>query len=171
MHVVAAKAAAFAEAQQPQFREYQSRVVANAARLAAALEQLGFTIVTGGTDNHMMLVDLTSLRVNGLAAASRLESAGIAVSSWRLPQNPPEGEPRGLRLGTPAVTTRGFGSGEMDELAALIGEILLGDDAAFARAPERVAELCRGLSGLWTRINLGRVNVLPVLYLCRYQSD
>lgn len=142
MHVVAAKAVAFAQALRPRFREYQRQVVANAARLAAALERQGFAIVTGGTDNHMMLVDLNSSRMSAIVAADRLESAHIAVSTWRLPQDPPEDEPRGLRLGTPAVTTRGFGTEQMDELAGLIGAVLHSDDA-IRRVRERIAELCR----------------------------
>jgi glycine hydroxymethyltransferase len=143
MHVVAAKAVAFEEAQRPQFRVYQGRVLANAAHLAAALEQHGFTIVTGGTDNHMMLVDLTTRDLSALDAASRLEAAHIAVSSWRLPHDSPERAPHGLRLGTPAVTTRGFGPEQMQELAVLIAQVVAGSDTACERARGRVAQLCQ----------------------------
>jgi glycine hydroxymethyltransferase len=143
MHVVAAKAIAFAEALQPEFRAYQQRVVDNAACLAAALERAGFAIVTGGTDNHMMLVDLNPRGISADAIADQLESAHIAVSSWRLPHDPLSEGPRGLRLGTPAVTTRGFGAEQMLELAACIAAVVDGDDQARRHVRERVAELCR----------------------------
>jgi glycine hydroxymethyltransferase len=143
MHVVAAKAAAFEEALQPHFRVYQQRVVENAERLASALNRRGFAIVSGGTDNHMMLLDLRALRMDAGEAASRLEASHIAVSAWRLPDDPPGGAPRGLRLGTPAVTTRGFGPEQMDELAELIGDLLEERAGAAGRARDRAVELCR----------------------------
>jgi glycine hydroxymethyltransferase len=143
MQVVAAKAVAFEEALQPQFRAYQRRVIDNAARLSTALRERGFTIVTGGTDNHMMLVDLGAQQLSAEDAAKWLESAHIAVSSWRLPQDDPNGPPRGLRLGTPAVTTRGFDAAQMDELADLISLVLRRGTAVVAAVRERVASLCR----------------------------
>jgi len=143
MHVIAAKAVAFDEALQPQFRNYQQCVLENSTRLAAALARRGFAIVTGGTDNHMMLVDLTEMRMSAREAASRLEASYIAVSAWRLPGDPPDGEPQGLRLGTPAVTTRGFGPAEMDELAELIGEVIGQRAGAAGRVRDRTTALCR----------------------------
>ena len=143
MHVVAAKAAAFEEAQQPGFRDYQQRVIANARRLAEQLTQRGITIATGGTDNHMMLAVLDRAHPSAPEAAARLEAAHIAVSSWRLPHDEPGGPPRGLRLGTPAVTTRGFGFGEMDVLAELISAALADADSPQVETRRRVAELCR----------------------------
>jgi glycine hydroxymethyltransferase len=142
MQVVAAKAVAFEEALRPEFRAYQQRVVDNAAQLAAALQQRGFAIITGGTDNHMMLVDLSAQQMSAVDAATQLESAHIAVSSWRLPQDAPDGPPHGLRLGTPAVTTRGFERAQMDELAELIDDVLR-DASSVAAVRERAAALCQ----------------------------
>jgi len=143
MHVVAAKAIAFEEALQPEFGAYQRRVLANAARLAEALARRGFAIVTGGTENHMMLVDLDAQRLNAAQAAALLEAAHIAVSAWKLPHSAPGGEPQGLRLGTPAITTRGFGLDEMDALGALIGELLEAGESAVPSVRARAEAMCR----------------------------
>src|SRR5690606_22080701 len=115
MHVIAAKAVAFEEALKPEFAAYQRQVLDNARRLAARLAARGFTIVSGGTDNHMLLVDLRPLGSSGAEAERALERAHIAVNRIGLPGDP--GEPRGLRLGTPAGTTRGLGPAEIDQVA------------------------------------------------------
>ena len=143
MHVVAAKAAAFEEAATPQFVDYQRAVLDNARTLAAGIAARGFAILTGGTDNHMMLVDLSTSALDAPRAAAALESAHIATSVWRLPQDDPSGPPRGLRLGTPAVTTRGFAASEMELLAELIGDVLDDKAGATKRASAEVEQLCR----------------------------
>jgi glycine hydroxymethyltransferase len=121
MHVVAAKAVAFKEAMTPAFKAYQQQIVANAKELARALQERGFRLVAGGTDNHMMLVDLRLKKVNGLQAERFLESVGITANKNAIPFDPEKpAVTSGLRLGTPAVTTRGMGQEEMDEIAELI---------------------------------------------------
>jgi glycine hydroxymethyltransferase len=125
MHVVAAKAVCFLEALQPDFAAYQKRVIKNAQALAAGLQQEGFRIVSGGTDTHMMLVDVFSKGVSGKEAEIALDKARITVNKNTIPfdVNPPL-NPSGIRLGSPAVTTRGFDEAEMREVAAVIAEVL-----------------------------------------------
>ena len=147
MHVIAAKAVAFWEASQPSFRDYAAAVVANARVLAAALEAEGFRLVSGGTDNHLMLVDLRSFDpdLTGKVAQDVLDRAGITLNRNQIP-----GDPRspfvtsGLRLGTAAVTTAGMGAAEMAEIASLIRRALRGrdDEAVLADVRESVATLC-----------------------------
>jgi len=121
MHIIAAKAVAFKQAMTPAFKAYQKQIVANAKALARALDERGFRLVSGGTDNHMMLVDLRPKRVTGLQAERFLESVGITVNKNAIPFDPEKpAVTSGLRLGTPAVTTRGMGEGEMEEIAELI---------------------------------------------------
>jgi glycine hydroxymethyltransferase len=146
-HVVAAKAVAFREAAQPEFRDYSAQIVRNAQALAAALAAEGFRIVSGGTDNHLMLVDLRPFdaELTGKVAQEALDRSGITLNKNQIP-----GDPRspfvtsGLRIGTPAVTTAGMGEAEMEEIAVLIGRVLRRpddpDEAAAVR--ERVAVLC-----------------------------
>ena len=125
MHAIAAKAIAFLEAEQPQFVTYQRAVLENARVLAAELQQHGLRLISGGTDNHLILVDLTSTGITGIIAQEALEAAGILVNKNAIP-----GETRspqitsGIRLGTPAVTTRGFGQKEMKQIAAFIIKVL-----------------------------------------------
>jgi glycine hydroxymethyltransferase len=145
MHVIAAKAVAFQEAMQPDFGLYQSAVVANARALGDELVELGMRLVTGGTDNHMVLVDLSSRNVTGAAAAAALDAAGITVNMNAIPFDTlPPRIASGIRLGTPAVTSRGFEGKEMREVAQLIVRMLssLGDEALTAEIRSRVAELC-----------------------------
>ena len=125
MHAIAAKAIAFLEAAQPEFVTYQRAVLENARVLAAELQQHGLRLISGGTDNHLILVDLTSTGITGIIAQEALEAAGILVNKNAIP-----GETRspqitsGIRLGTPAITTRGFGSGEMKQIASFIIKVL-----------------------------------------------
>jgi glycine hydroxymethyltransferase len=125
VHVIAAKAVCFLEAMTPEFVNYQKRVISNAQALAASLEQEGFRIVSGGTDSHLLLVDVFAKGVRGKEAEKALDEAYITVNKNAIPfdQNPPL-NPSGVRLGSPAVTTRGFGEPEMREVGALIGEVL-----------------------------------------------
>jgi glycine hydroxymethyltransferase len=147
MHVVAAKAVAFAEALEPEFVEYQKRTLANARSLASMLAARGYPIVSGGTDNHMLLVDLRGKKIDAARAERALEAALIAVNRVSLPgesgSEPTQGS-GGLRLGTPAVTTRGFGDAEIRALGACIADILdaNGVDAVVARVRGIALELC-----------------------------
>ncbi len=135
MHVIAAKAVAFKEALQPEFRDYQRQVVKNARALARRLTEDGFRIVSGGTDNHLMLVDLTPKGITGSEAEDALDAAGITVNKNSIPydQKPPR-VTSGIRLGTPIVTTRGMREPEMKIVGDLICEAL-----ANGSAPERLA--------------------------------
>jgi glycine hydroxymethyltransferase len=146
MHVIAAKAVCFHEALQPQFREYQRQVVTNAKALAAGLNKHGFRIVSGGTDNHLMLVDLRPKEVNGKQAQEVLDRAGITVNKNAIPFDTyPIFKPGGIRVGTPAVTTRGMKEEEMLEIADLVAEALrCRDDAdGLERVRSKVRDLTR----------------------------
>jgi glycine hydroxymethyltransferase len=121
MHAIAAKAVCFAEALDPSFQVYGQRVVDNAQALAATLEAEGARIVSGGTDNHLLLVDLTPLKCTGQEAEEALGRVGITVNKNAIPNDPlPPRVTSGLRLGTPAVSTRGFGVEELQSVAHLI---------------------------------------------------
>jgi glycine hydroxymethyltransferase len=136
-HVIAAKAVAFGEALTPDFRAYAHRVVANARRLAQGLVELGFAIVSGGTDTHLMLVDLRPKRLTGKVAEAMLGEAGITVNKNTVPDDPESPfVTSGIRLGTPALTTRGMGLAEMDAIADLIDRALT-DSNPRARAKVR----------------------------------
>ncbi|MGB2942947.1 MAG: serine hydroxymethyltransferase [Candidatus Macondimonas sp.] len=146
MHVIAAKAVAFKEALEPEFSTYQQQVVDNARILAATLVERGYKIVSGGTDNHLMLVDLIAQDLTGKDAEAALGAANITVNKNAVP-----GDPRspfvtsGIRLGTPAITTRGFGPAETRQLGHWIADILdhMGDTAVIARVKGEVLALCR----------------------------
>jgi glycine hydroxymethyltransferase len=144
VHVVAAKAVCFLEAMQPEFVEYQKQVVANAKALAASLVDAGFRIVSGGTDTHLMLLDVFSKGVRGKEAEQALDRARITVNKNAIPfdTNPPL-NPSGIRLGSPAVTTRGFREAEMREVGGLIADVLhhIGDEATIASVRQRVEAL------------------------------
>ena len=146
MHIIAAKAVCFKEAATPEFAAYQQQIVRNAARLAAALTSSGFRIVSGGTDNHIVLVDVFSKGHTGKVAEAALGQAGITVNKNAIPfdQNPPM-VASGIRLGTPAVTTRGMGEAEMDLIAEFITRAMATpDDAgALAMVKSEVEQLCR----------------------------
>ena len=122
MHVIAGKAVAFGEALKPEFKEYQKQVVENAKALAESLTAEGFRIVSGGTDNHLMLVDLTNFGITGKDFEAMLDEVHITVNKNTIPYD--EKSPfitSGIRIGTPAITTRGFGIAEMKETARLMG--------------------------------------------------
>ena len=146
MHIIAAKAVCFKEASEPGFAEYQRRIVANAARLARVLSDAGFRLVSGGTDNHLMLVDVFSRGITGKVAEAALGKAGITVNKNAIPfdQNPPM-TASGIRIGTPAVTSRGLGEADMDIVGDLIVRALKtpDDDAALAMIRTEVERLCR----------------------------
>jgi len=146
MHVIAGKAVCLREAMEPGFAAYQRQVVANAQRLAAGLAAAGFRLVSGGTDNHLMLVDVFSKGITGKVAEAALGKAGITVNKNAIPfdQNKPM-IASGIRVGTPAVTTRGMGEAEMDLVAELIARVLQtpDDDAALGRVRGEVEALCR----------------------------
>jgi glycine hydroxymethyltransferase len=146
MHVIAAKAVCFHEALQPQFRDYQRQVVVNARALAAGLGKHGYRIVSGGTDNHLMLVDLRPKDINGKIAQEVLDRAGITVNKNGIPFDTyPIFKPGGIRIGTPAVTTRGMKEEEMLEIADLINDALnrRDDAAALEQIRDKVRELNR----------------------------
>jgi len=146
MHVIAGKAVCFHEALQPQFREYQRQVVINAKALAAGLAKHGYRIVSGGTDNHLMLVDLRPKEINGREAQEVLDRAGITVNKNAIPFDTyPIFKPGGIRVGTPAVTTRGMKEEEMLEIADLIAEALgnRNNAEALERVRGKVRELTR----------------------------
>jgi len=145
MHVIAAKAVAFHEAMQPSFREYAADVVANSQALAAALTQEGFRIVSGGSDNHLMLVDLRPFGVTGKVAQETLDAAGITTNKNAIPNDPEKPfVTSGLRLGTAAVTTAGMGEEQMTEIASLIARVLRAPEDAATRddVREQSARLC-----------------------------
>ena len=144
MHIVAAKAVCFKEAMEPAFVDYQKQTLANAQRLASALSAQGFRLVSGGTDNHLMLVDVFSKGITGKAAEAALGKAGITVNKNAIPfdQNPPM-VASGIRVGTPAVTTRGMKEREMDQIAELIARVLAApeDDRAIEMVKTEVERL------------------------------
>ena len=146
MHIIAAKAVAFGEAMTPEFRAYSRQTVANATRLADALIDRGLAIVSGGTDSHLMLVDLRPRSLTGKAAEELLVRAGITVNKNTIPDDPQSPfVTSGIRLGTPALTTRGMGEAEMDRIAELIDMVLTGkDEATVERVRGLVEELASG---------------------------
>jgi glycine hydroxymethyltransferase len=144
MHVIAAKAVCLKEAAEPEFRAYQQQVVANAKALASGLTKRGFRIVSGGTDNHLLLVDVHSRGLTGSAAQPAFDRAGITINKNSIPFDPlPPMKAGGIRMGTPAVTTRGMREPEMEKIAGWISEILsnLGDAATEQRVRAAVAAL------------------------------
>ncbi len=146
MHVIAAKAVALHEALQPAFKEYARQVVKNAAALADELMKQGFRIVTGGTDNHLMLVDLRNKNITGKEAQNLLDEVGITANRNTIPFEPLSPfVTSGLRLGSPALTTRGFNEDDMREVGGIIAVALSnpGSDEAKAEARRRAAALCR----------------------------
>jgi glycine hydroxymethyltransferase len=146
MHVIAAKAVAFKEALQPGFTTYCEHVVANAKTLAAALSGHGFQIVSGGTDNHLMLIDLRSKKLTGKVAEKALDRAGITVNKNTVPKETESPfVTSGIRIGTPAVTTRGLREKEMQQVADLIARVLAApeDESVIGRVREEVRTLAR----------------------------
>ena len=147
MHVIAAKAIAFGEALRPEFTTYSKQVVSNARALAAELVKRGYRLCTGGTDNHLMLVDLRqrSADLTGADAEKWLESAGIIVNKNGIPNDPrPPMVTSGLRLGTPALTSRGLKEPEMTQVAAWLDRVMgsKGDAAETARVRDEIRAFC-----------------------------
>lgn len=152
MHVIAGKAVAFGEALRPEYRSYIAAVVENAKMLAATLKERGANLVSGGTDTHLALVDLTPLGVTGKDADEALERAGITCNKNGIPNDPlPPVKTSGIRVGSPAGTTRGFGTGEFREIGNMVADVLdglrdkgeAGDPQVEAQVRERVRALCQ----------------------------
>lgn len=146
MHVIAAKAICFHEALQPEFKTYQQQVKSNARALAAGLSEGGLRLVAGGTDNHLMLVDLNPADITGKDAEHLLETVGVTCNKNQIPFDPkPPLVTSGIRLGTPAVTTRGFKEEEMREVASIITTTLKSrdDESTLQSLRDRVAKLCK----------------------------
>jgi glycine hydroxymethyltransferase len=146
MHIIAAKAVCFKEAMEPGFVDYQRQIVANAQRLAKGLQTAGFRLVSGGTDNHLILVDVFSKGLTGKVAEAALGKAGITVNKNAIPfdQNPPM-VASGIRMGTPAVTSRGMREPEMDLIAGFIADVMAApeDDGVARGVRDRIEALCR----------------------------
>jgi len=145
MHVIAAKAVAFKEALQPEFKDYQKQIVNNSRKLGECLLETGFKLVSGGTDTHLVLLDLRETELTGKIAEETLEQAGITVNKNAIPFDPrPPAITSGIRIGTPAVTTRGMKEKEMETIAALIKEALnnQGNEKVLNRIKGDVRELC-----------------------------
>jgi glycine hydroxymethyltransferase len=135
MHVIAGKAVAFQEALGEEFRRDQRRTIENAATIAGVLVERGFRVVSGGTDNHLMLVDVMSRGVTGKDAEHLLDAIGVTVNKNQIPfDRQPPNTSSGIRIGTPAVTSRGMGGDEMREIAAIIADAIDGRDDADATA-------------------------------------
>jgi glycine hydroxymethyltransferase len=146
MHAIAAKAVALYEAMQPEFTDYQRAILENALTLAIELQKLGLRLVSGGTDNHLILVDLTDTGVTGRQAEESLGAAGIIVNRNTIPfDTRPPRVCSGIRLGTPAVTTRGFGKEEMKLIASSIVKVINHIDNAKLRDEVRqeIGQMCR----------------------------
>ncbi|KRW92326.1 serine hydroxymethyltransferase [Alicyclobacillus tengchongensis] len=144
MHVIAAKAVAFGEALKPAFRTYQQQIIKNAQALATALQHHGFTLVSGGTDNHLMLIDVRNVGLTGKEAEKRLDEVGITVNKNAIPFDPASPMvTSGIRIGTPAATSRGMDVGAMMDISHIFKLVLQGDftDEVKAQAREQVAEL------------------------------
>ena len=143
LHIIAAKAVAFGEALKPEFKEYQGRIVENAAVLAQSLTEAGFDLVSGGTDNHLMLVDLRKAHITGKDLEKRLDEVHITVNKNAIPNDPEKPfVTSGIRVGTPAVTTRGFGAEEMKVIGSLIWQAATDFDAKADAIRETVAGMC-----------------------------
>ncbi|MBA4348754.1 MAG: serine hydroxymethyltransferase [Thermodesulfovibrio sp.] len=145
MHTIAAKAVAFKEALDPEFKDYQKKIITNARRLADRLIEKGFKIISGGTDNHLMLVDLSNMNITGKEAEEALDKTGITVNKNSIPydERPPT-VTSGIRLGTPCVTTRGMGEKEMDEIADIISNVIrnINNPSLIAEMNKKVKPLC-----------------------------
>jgi len=146
MHAIAAKAVCFYEAMQPSFTDYQQAILDNAQVLATELQRLGLRLISGGTDNHLILVDLTEIGITGKRAEECLEAVGIVVNRNAIPfdQQSPR-VTRGIRLGTPAVTTRGFSSEEMKRIASLMVKVItnIGDPNIQKQVKQEVSQICQ----------------------------
>lgn len=148
MHIIAAKAVAFKEALQPEFKTYQQQVLVNARAMAKTLMERGYNVVSGGTDNHLFLVDLVSRKLTGKEAEAALGAANITVNKNAVPNDPQSPfVTSGIRIGTPAITTRGFQENDASALAGWICDVLdnIGDEQVIARVKQQALEVCRRL--------------------------
>ena len=155
MHVIAAKAVAFAEALQPEFKIYQQQVLTNARAMADTIMQRGFKIISGGTDDHLFLMDLVDKKLTGKEAEAALDAANITVNKNAVPNDPQSPFiTSGIRIGTPAITTRGFGETQARDLAGWICDMLshIGDNSVRERVQAKVLELCRRFP-VYTNLN------------------
>ena len=144
MHIIAAKAVAFGEALKPEFIQYQKNVVENARELCSALTEEGFRIVSGGTDNHLMLIDLRPFGITGKEMENRLDAVHITVNKNAIPGDTQKPSlAGGIRVGTPAVTTRGFGKPEMRRIAAWIKRVAVDFEESRQQITREVIELCQ----------------------------
>jgi glycine hydroxymethyltransferase len=144
-HITAAKAVAFGEALKPEFKEYAKQIIANAKVLAGEFISLGYRVISDGTDNHLMVVDMTSKNINGLDAEALLNRVGISVSRSTIPNDPnPPMRPSGVRFGTPAITTRGMKEGEIRQIAKWINEAIENKDneETLDRIKKEVKDMC-----------------------------
>jgi glycine hydroxymethyltransferase len=158
VHTIAAKAVCFAEAMEPSFRDYQKQVVANARVLAASVARHGFRIVTGGTDNHLFLIELHSRGLTGSDAEKALDRAGITVNKNAIPFDPlPPMKAGGIRLGSPSVTTRGMREPEMEQIGVWIADVLghIGDAVTEQRVRKQVADLAARFPIYESRMKVG----------------
>jgi glycine hydroxymethyltransferase len=145
MHVIAAKAVAFKEALMPEFKEYQKQIIKNAQAMADELKNQGFRLVSGGTDNHLMLVDLTDKEVSGKEVQEALDRASITVNKNGIPFDSKGPQvTSGIRIGTPAVTTRGMKEGEMRLIASYISDVIkdINNEQKIKAVAEKVETLC-----------------------------
>lgn len=145
MHIIAAKAVAFGEALKPEFKEYSARIIANAKQLAESLKEEGFTLISGGTDNHLILIDVRNMDLTGKDAEHLLDEVGITCNKNTIPYDPASPfVTSGIRIGTPAITSRGFDEEAMKEVAAIMALCLKNpqDEAKQEEARQRVAAIC-----------------------------
>ena len=145
-HQTAAIAVALKEASTPEFKIYGQQIVKNAKKLAAGLSAKGFNLVTGGTDNHLLLIDLTNKKIKGKEAEDALGKAGITVNKNTVPYDPqPPFDPSGIRMGTPALTTRGMKESEMEQIASWIDDAITHykDDSHLAKIHQTIKEFCK----------------------------
>lgn len=144
MHVIAAKAVCFKEALTEEFKEYQKQIVKNAKVLSEELLKLGFDLVSNGTENHLMLLDLRSKKITGKELSNKLDEVGITVNKNSIPNDPEKpGITSGVRIGTPAVTTRGLDTDDMKEIAELINLVVTDYDNKKDEVIKRVEAICK----------------------------
>ena len=143
MHQIAGIAVCLKEASSPSFKKYAAQIVKNAKALAEALKSYGFKLVTDGTDNHLILVDLRNKNISGGDAATRLEAAGITINKNTIPYDPnPPFQPSGIRLGTPAITTRGMKEKEMKKIAEWYNRVI-SDEKSIKKVREEIKSFCK----------------------------
>ncbi len=162
VHTIAAKAVCLKEAMEPSFKEYQKQVVANTKALAAAVANRGFRIVSGGTDNHLFLIEIHSRGITGSDAEKALDRAGITVNKNSIPFDPlPPMKAGGIRLGSPSITTRGMREPEMELIGGWIADTLtsLGDAEVEQRVRKQVADLAAKFPVYQSRLRAGKVHL------------